>query len=161
MPFGFLRLFSSLPYGTRGKWAGISQKQCYEHRSTHNSKIRLTAGPHKACAPPCQHGDEATVVHPGSPVPSNAGLGLTRPGSPGDSASTLAPLLCSQAEAQGGGALVGQSWGWPEVSSLLAQPIGLKPPVTDDKSLPSRLDHQQIQERTYKYGHLDGSVFIS
>lgn len=104
--FWFPPGFSSLLYETRGN-GQVSLRNNTKDTEAHNSKLRLTAGPLRACAP------QASIRYPGTLlVPSNAGLGLTIPGSPGDS-STLAPLLCSQAEALGGGLWWVNSWGWP------------------------------------------------
>lgn len=118
--FWFPPAFSSL-YGARGN-GQVSLRNNTKNTEAHNSKIRLDAGPLRACAPQASIRLRQLWSTPALLVPSNAGLGLTTPGSPGDS-STLAPLLCSQAEALGGGLWWAHSWGWPEVSVLYSNSL--------------------------------------
>lgn len=94
--FWFPPAFPSLLYETRGN-GQVSLRNNTKNTEAHNSKIRLTAGPLRACAPQASIRLRQLWHTPALLVPSNAGLGLTTPGSPGDS-STLAPLLCFQAE---------------------------------------------------------------
>lgn len=113
-------------YIGKGTRAGISETILRTQR-LHN-KVNLPGESGKARAPcslpasgsgPCALQSTLTLL-----VPGNAGLGLSRPGGPGDG-STLAPLLCSEAGAQG---CSESTPGLCKVCFLLSLPAGLKSP---------------------------------
>ena len=113
-------------YMGKGTQADISETILRTERP-HN-KVNLPVQSRKAHAPSSLQASGCGDCAPQSTltllVPGNAGLGLSRPGGPGDG-STLAPLLCSEAGAQG----CSEATPGPcKVCFLLSLPAGLKSP---------------------------------
>lgn len=145
MPLGFLQrlLLSYMEKGEKGRYLRNNTK----NTEAHTTQSAACGAEESLCSfLPASIRMRHLRSTPALLLPRNAELGLSRPGGRGDS-PTLAPLLCSEARAQGGRLGWVYSWTLPKVFVFYLDRLQVSnPQATDDTQLPSRLYHQRVPE---------------